>query len=542
MIRYPLLALSLFLLASPHIMAQDADVGPQDCDENNPTGCKVSGDTNKKKDAFFGPFEKKADKKRAAKAEKENASSDVQLTDIILEPIRMLREGERLTPDKTSRRYEMQNEDECKRSGLDGCTGFRYSTQDYRARITKPLTQPTVSQKPDSEQTLLDRVLDYIVFTPGDNALLILPILDSSKDLGPNVGVMPILAMRNQKTKSINSVIAPSVNYNKYLKTTLTYRHYYFPGNDNLIVGRVAISEVVQKDLFFRYFNPKLFGTDYRLNAELRYWVNGKASFYGVGPNTSDDNKATFALDTLGEEVSLGIPLVKNLYVEFMQSFYRNKTSKGPLDTSPQLQTLYPDVFDQTKVAKNFQRQKLSLFYDSTDHPFIPKLGTYAGASIAAGVNGFGSDYSYAIYGAQLKQYYNYKQENRFVTAFNTVFQQQVGNNLPFYTLPTLGEKTGFRAAGDGRFVDRGKLVFNLEERITLFSMPVLQFFTDMEVTPFAEYGTVFYSPDQMQANEFQLGYGLAFRAIIRPQVVCTAEFAFGKEGNNIIINVDYPF
>ncbi|MDD4005394.1 MAG: BamA/TamA family outer membrane protein [Elusimicrobiaceae bacterium] len=463
-------------------------------------------------------------------------------TELLPEPLRFLRQGDRLTREQTSSQYETDTADQCKNSGLDGCTGFRYSIEDYREKIVAPLSKPTVSPLPQEQQNLLDKIFDYIVFTPGSNALILLPIVDSSKDLGPNIGIMPILALRDNQTKSITSVVAPSINYNKYLKTTLAYRQYFFPGHNNLIATRLIWSEVVNRDLFLRYFNPEFLSGDYRFNAELRYWVNGKASFYGIGPGSKEGDKATFALDTLGEEATIGLPLVNKFYLELTHSFYSYKTSRGPLDTSPQLQDKYPDVYAQTSDSKNFLRHKLALFYDSTDHPFIPKLGAYAGVSAAAGFQGVGSDYSYVVYGAQLKQYYNYRQENRYITALNAVFQQQLGNDLPYYAQPVIGERTGIRAYGDGRFVDRGKLVFNLEERFTIASLPVLQFLTDIEVTPFADYGTVFYEPHDVTLDNMKLGYGVALRAVLRPQLVCTAEFAFSKEGTNIIINVDYPF
>lgn len=470
------------------------------------------------------------------------AENNSDSTEILPEPLRFLREGDRLTKQQTSSQYEKDSADQCRAAGLDGCTGFRYGVEDYREKLTAPLSQSTKSTVPPEQQNLLDKIFDYIVFMPGNNPLIFLPIVDSSKDLGPNYGIMPILALRHKETKAITSVIAPSINYNQYLKTTLAYRQYFFPGNNNLIATRLVWSEVVNRELFVRYFNPEFLDGDYRLNAELRYWVNGKASFYGIGPETKVGDKATFALNTTGEEITLGIPLVSKLYFELSHSFYQYKTSRGPLDTSPQLESAYPGVYAQTSDGKNFLQQKLALFYDSTDHPFIPKLGAYAGVSAAAGFKGVGSDYSYAVYGAQLKQYYNYKQENKYITALNAVFQQQLGNELPYYAQPVIGERTAIRAFGDGRFVDRGKLVLNLEERFTIASLPVLQFLTDLEVTPFADYGTVFYTPDQINVDDMKLGYGVALRAVLRPQLVCTAEFAFSKEGTNIIVNVDYPF
>ena len=45
---------------------------------------------------------------------------------------------------------------------------------------------------------------------------------------------MPIFAIRDEKRQAIGSVIAPSINYNQYLKTTLAYRHYFFPDDQQL--------------------------------------------------------------------------------------------------------------------------------------------------------------------------------------------------------------------------------------------------------------------------------------------------------------------
>ncbi|MDD2772155.1 MAG: BamA/TamA family outer membrane protein [Elusimicrobiales bacterium] len=409
-----------------------------------------------------------------------------------------------------------------------------------KEKITAPLLAP---EKTPAKQNFAEKFFSKIVIPLRRGPLLLLPVLDSSKDLGPNYGVMPIWALRDDKRKAISSVLAPSLNYNEYLRTTLTYRHYFFPDDKQLWVIRGSWSAVVQRELFLRYNNPEFLGTQWRVNAEFRHWVNGKASFYGIGPETARGDQATFALNMTGEEFTVSMPMKRNLYLDFTHSYYQYMTAEGPVPGVPQLKDKYPGIFDTTSVAKNFMVHRLALFYDNTDHPVIPKNGTYAGISAAASRNGLASDYTYNTYTAEFKHYCNYKQQDHFVTALHGMIQDMRGHDtVPFYAMPVLGESTGLRSVGDGRYVGGGKVVFNIEERITPWRIPVLNFFSEFEFTPFLDMGQVFGTLDDIQQKQFQFGYGMAFRVVIRPQVVATADLAYGREGPNIIIHVGYPF
>jgi len=408
-----------------------------------------------------------------------------------------------------------------------------------RNKIITPLMTPldeTVNEG------LADKIFSKIVIPLGKGPLLLLPIIDSSKDLGPNYGVMPIFAIRDEKRQAIGSVIAPSINYNQYLKTTLAYRHYFFPDDQQLWLIRAMYSQEVQREIFLRYFNPHFLDTDFRMNAEIRHWINGKASFYGYGPDTSLDDQATFALAQTGEEFTISIPLIKNVYVDFTQSFYRYRVADGPVLTIPQLKNLYPADYAMSSSYKAFSTGKLSLFYDGTDHPVIPKLGTYAGISAMASKKAIGSDYTYMYYTVNLKHYYNWNGSDKRITALNMRLEQMTGDQVPFYAMPVLGEGTGLRSVGDGRYVDRGKLVFNIEQRFTLTRIPILKFFSEIEVTPFIDMGTVYRRISFLQTQSMKFAYGGAFRIVLRPQVVATADVAFGHEGTNLIIKVGYPF
>jgi hypothetical protein len=128
------------------------------------------------------------------------------------------------------------------------------------------------------------------------------------------------------------------------------------------------------------------------------------------------------------------------------------------------------------------------------------------------------------------------------VTALRYQLQFQRGDELPFYAQVQVGETTGLRMAGDGRFTDRGKIVVNLEERITLSRVPYLKFLREVEIAPFIDAGAVFSDPSDFSTGDLRYGPGLSLRLLLRPQVVATADLAFGSEGTNTILRVGYPF
>ncbi len=395
--------------------------------------------------------------------------------------------------------------------------------------------------RPVPTEGLLARLMRAITINTPNGPLIPFPVVDSSKDLGPSFGVMPVLAVKDKKTGDIRSVIVPSVSYNENLRTTLTYRHYIFPDEKRYFILRASRSERVERELMSYYYTPDVFSSGIRLSAEVKHWITGKPSFYGFGINSKRGKKANYALQMTGEEVILDLPLIKHLFVNFNHSYFDKRINGGPVDNG-QVKEIFPKDYAEASELRTFHSNRFSLVYDDTDHPFLPKIGTYASASVLYSNKKLGSDYEYRTYSFQMKNYYNYKEEGRFVTAVHSLLQFQRGDALPFYAMPQLGESTGLRMAGDGRFTARGKFVFNIEERITLSKTPFLKFISETEIAPFLDVGTVFDKVSGFRARDLKYGPGISARLVIRPQLVATVDFAYGSEGTNAIIKIGYPF
>ncbi len=391
-----------------------------------------------------------------------------------------------------------------------------------------------------TSQGILNKLAQHLIFDISGNPLLFLPIVDLSKDLGVNYGIMPVLAIREKKTDSINSVIAPSINHNKYLGYTYTYRHYIFPTEKSLFVARLSFSNNAQQEVFFRYYDPQLIKTKTRLNIEYRNWHNPKSSFYGYGIDSSKSDRANYTFYLNGGEISISLPLTDCLFVDWTPSYYIHKIRNGIVDEGEKFSEKYPYEYNLYNKQKNFFTNKFSFFIDTTDHPFIPKIGSYIILSFTQSNKRLLSDYTYSLYTIELKDYYNYK--NKSTTAIRFLLEWQTGEKIPFYRMPQVGESTGLRMAGDGRFVDRARMLFNIEQRMVVVKASVMRFLTELEFTPFIDIGTVAPSVKKLSLSKLKIGPGFATRIVLRPQIVGTADFAFGSEGLNTIVKINYPF
>ena len=395
--------------------------------------------------------------------------------------------------------------------------------------------------RPVPKEGLLARLLSAITIDTPNGPIIPFPVVDSSKDLGPSFGMMPVIAIKDKKTGDLKSVIVPSASYNENLRTTLTYRHYIFPDEKRYFILRASRSERVERELMSYYYTPNVFSSGCRLSLEAKHWVTGKPSFYGYGINSQRGDKANYSLQMTGGEIILDVPLKKEVFININSSYFVKRIGDGPVSNG-QLKEIFPASYAAAADSDRFLTNRVSLVYDNTDHPSLPKIGTYASASVLYSNKKLGSDFEYRTYAFQMKNYFNYRGKGRFVTAVHYLLQFQRGDTLPFYALPQLGESTGLRMAGDGRFTGRGKFVFNIEERITLSKTPFLKFVSETEIAPFLDVGMVFDRVSDFRARDLKYGPGISARLVIRPQLVATVDFAYGSEGTNAIIKIGYPF
>jgi hemolysin activation/secretion protein len=105
-----------------------------------------------------------------------------------------------------------------------------------------------------------------------------------------------------------------------------------------------------------------------------------------------------------------------------------------------------------------------------------------------------------------------------------------------------LGGETTLRGFGQSRFIDDTALLFNFEERIPVTQFKAFDYLVDLEVAPFLDIGRVMSGFSTKDLQDFQVNPGTGLRILARPHVVGRLDVAYGRDGANLFVGLDYPF
>jgi hemolysin activation/secretion protein len=116
------------------------------------------------------------------------------------------------------------------------------------------------------------------------------------------------------------------------------------------------------------------------------------------------------------------------------------------------------------------------------------------------------------------------------------------GRGVPFYEQPTLGGENTLRAFGQSRFIDNTALLVNFEERILVKEKQIFDYLIDFQVAPFVDIGRVDSRFSLRDLDNVQVNPGVGLRVLAKPHVVGRVDVAYGRDGGNVFVGLDYPF
>lgn len=395
---------------------------------------------------------------------------------------------------------------------------------------------PAELQKPEAPTPPLSWIL-----APLRRGMFIrLPIIDTDPNRGLTFGIMPIWVYKEQGSERIKQIHAPSLTYNHYFEVTPTYRYYYYPHEDAALIARASVGKY-EHEIMAHYEDQSVVDTPYDVVGRIQENVDAGAHFYGVGPDTPRTNETNYKEDTLLMRGTAGAPLHEgsNWRVHAGNQMLAEKVSNGPL---PGLRG-FNDTFPQFSADHRHQsdEMRLSVDYDSRDHPTTTTRGSFVQLYRSWSVRDFLSSYDYSRSGFDGRYFHPWNTRYKQVTAFQVQFENLLGD-APFWLLPRLGGKYSLRAYGDGRYMDRAMGAVNVEQRFTVWDTHTGGVVTEFEVAPFAGMGTVAESPGRMAARYTRPVLGTALRAVARPQVVGSVDFGVGREGLAAFMDINYSF
>jgi|GEM_PF-657689 len=396
-------------------------------------------------------------------------------------------------------------------------------------------------QTPTDADRFFNRAAKIMTKSWKGNIFVWLPAISTDPNSGPTLGILPVLVLSDSTTHHIEHLLAPSYTYNDLFGQTGTMRYYYYPTDASQLYVNGSISQHTNRELKIRYENPALDDGIYYLRTEAYYSVDGSEHFYGLGPTSHNgQDESGFVSKDGTARAAVGINFFNYWRAAFGTRFRRYDTEQNIIPHTSDAATRFPNTpgFGTNNTVTN----EFRLLWDTRDTPITPSRGASGEFFLEKTSQAMGSDADYVLYGGEAKKLFLWKNHPNQITVVHSRYEWANGPFIPFYESPSLGGRESLRAFGDRRFVDRGSVVFNIEQRYIFSSLKLMGIETNFEASPFFDIGSVFPTLPKIERRYFQPAYGVAFRAAVKPNVVGDVEVGYGTEGAAVFVDINYPY
>lgn len=401
-------------------------------------------------------------------------------------------------------------------SGLAGCTTM--VPKDY---LPPPLTNDTFAD-------------------PVKTVTIPLPVIASSPNEGVIFGGLSAFLLHNAKDE-VSTLIAPQINFNKNFGTTVTFYGAFYPSPDRNWEMNISRSTKVNQDYEAKFRDKTFMDKKLELYFFPYFYSDGSARFFGFQSDSPVEGETNYTDEAYGFTAMVGYDIAPNLQLQFGERFRKFNMKRGAVTKLPYTAEEFTD--DEVPGIDGFttHAQKVALVYSTLDSRDMPTRGLYAKASVEASWKALGSSCDFRHYEFELKGYLPLVNA-RYISVGRIVYNQTLGNRVPFLERSILGGETTLRGYGRNRFIDSSYLLLNLEERIRLFRWELFNVNTDWELAPFIDFGAVTESLDTIRTRNFEFNPGIGFRAVVRPNIVGRVDVGFGNDGPAVFVGLGYPF
>lgn len=367
-----------------------------------------------------------------------------------------------------------------------------------------------------------------------------LPVIASSPNEGITSGALAAFLIHN-KQDEISTLLAPQVNHNSNFGVTASLYGAFYPTPDRNIEFNLSQSSKVNHAYELRVRDISQIDKKLELNAYVFKLSDGSSRFFGFNAKSPQQMETNYANDEIGYNISAGYQIAKNFQISLGSRFRDVTIRDGAVKKIPFIKDKFsaPDVPGIDGFTTHAPR--ISFTYSTLNDRDTPTRGGYARFTFEPTMQALGGAGDYRHYEVETKGFIPFDNA-RYISIFRLMYNQTLGNNVPFLEQSILGGETTLRGYGRNRFIDNSFFLCNLEQRIRLFRWEVFNVTADWEVAPFVDLGAVMESLDKANGSNFEFNPGIGFRAIVRPNIVGRVDMGIGKDGPAIFVGLGYPF
>ncbi len=245
-------------------------------------------------------------------------------------------------------------------------------------------------------------------------------------------------------------------------------------------------------------------------------------NFFGLGPDSSVDNKSTYRLED--RRIGGGFKIEPNRFFFLVGGLGFLNTHVKSGESFPSVEDIFPvEEQDDLTVLGIVDPPEYVLYGGTLGLNFFDREFPEAGAGLLLAVERYdaqdGDLFNFTRITGDFSTEIPLKYRNRRIAfRFRTVHHlADAGNDVPFYLLETIGGGTTFRGYDNYRFRDRRYLLMNLEYRWEVW--------TYADFVLLADAGKVFRRAADFDFSDLEFGYG--FGILVRTP----AEGRLGRYG-----------
>lgn len=367
-----------------------------------------------------------------------------------------------------------------------------------------------------------------------------LPVIAASPNEGVTTGALAAFLAHNRRDE-ITALLAPQVTYNDTFGVTASLYGAFYPTPDRNFEFNLSQSGRVNHDYELRVRDTSLLDHKLELNGFFFKLVDGSSRFFGFNAKSPQQMETNYANDEFGYNISAGYRIGGRLQVTLGDRFRDVGIRSGAFGGLPDIKDRFSSATVPGIDGFTTHAVRLSLSYSTLDNRDTPTDGAYARISFEPTMKAWGGSGDYRHYEIETKGYVPLG-NGRYISVFRLMYNQTIGDNVPFLEQSILGGESTLRGYGRNRFIDNSFLLCNLEERIRLFRWEVFGVTADWEVAPFIDLGGVMESLNKANSSNFEFNPGIGFRAIVRPNIVGRVDLGIGKDGPAVFVGLGYPF
>lgn len=397
-----------------------------------------------------------------------------------------------------------------------------------------------VIHEPEADkEALAKEELFQSLFVRGPYTIIPLPAFAYNRNEGYWVGGLVPILKANAKGE-LQDIFAPQYLHNQSVGETLTMNYYGYRSDTAQYSAVASYSTKIQRDFDFSYRDLGAGGGRYILAARATWFKNAFRRFFGIGNGAPESNETNYTSRETIVQLTAGINLNPDMAVTLTEEYHDVRIEQGAVTSLPQTKEVFTHITGLG--GANVFGHKLTFFYDTRDKQLIPTHGTYFNVSMELNQNLHHREPNrWLRTTVEAKQLIPHA-DNRMVFVAHFLADTVNGRGVPFYMRPYLGGENTLRAFGQSRFIDDTALLVNLEERIIVRQKKFFDYLVDLEVAPFLDVGRVLSHWSPSELRELQYNPGLGIRVLARPHVVGRLDIAYGRDGSNAFVGLDYPF